>query len=197
MQKMQKITMEKKEDTFTQIVTIYYINISLSFLINSALLHDLKTKQKYERKEEENTTLQLKKRKPSLLADLLASQLSTELYIGKRRSRRRDEVTRQKLTRGSQRWPCFCGHTRDLGPWFWRAIFSHFRDLSNILGFGYLRPDFHQTRANVQIQCIFQKLSSLASKKSRFNYVKMGLIKLLLPFCPSSLNYLQNKPKHR
>ena len=30
LQKMEKITMEKKGDAFTQIVTIYYINLSLS-----------------------------------------------------------------------------------------------------------------------------------------------------------------------
>ena len=45
--------------------------------------------------------------------------------------------------------PHFCDHTKDLGPWFPRAISSRFEDLSGILGFGYLRPNFRQTCANV------------------------------------------------
>ena len=36
----------------------------------------------------------------------------------------------------------------------------------------------------------------LASKKYRFNYPKMGLIKLLLPICPPCLDYLQERSKH-
>ena len=35
-----------------------------------------------------------------------------------------------------------------------------------------------------------------ASKKCRFNYPKMGLIKLLLTFCPPCLDYLLERPKH-
>ena len=70
-----------------------------------------------------------------------------------------------------------------LGPsrYFWIRVFG-----SNSL----------QICTNVQIRCIFQKLSNLASKKSGFNYSKIGLIKLLLPFCSSSLDYLQKRPKH-
>ena len=139
------------------------------------------------RKEEHLHCTTLKERKSSLLADLLAFQVSAGLYIGKKsfqKMRRVERVARQD------------GHTRDLSLWFWRAVLSRFRDLSGIFGFEYLRPDFRQTRANVQIQCIFQKLSSLTSKKFEFNYLKMDLIKLLLPFCPSSLDYLQKRPKH-
>ena len=36
----------------------------------------------------------------------------------------------------------------------------------------------------------------LASKKYEFNYPKKSLIKLLLPFYPPCLDYLQERPKH-
>ena len=65
-----------------------------------------------------------------------------------------------------------------------------------MLRFGYLCPDSCQTSTNVQIQCIFQKLSTLTSKKSEFNYPKIGLIKLLLFFCPQTHDLSARENKH-
>ena len=76
------------------------------------------------------------------------------------------------------------------------SVFPSLRRPSWYIRFQYFRPDIYLTCARVQVQCIFQKLPCLASKKSGFNYPKMGLIKLLLPFCPPCLDYLQERPKH-
>ena len=72
--------MEKKEDTFTQIVTIDYINLSLNL---SALIYDLKINENT-KKEKENPNLQLEDRKPNLNSNLLLFWASVGVYIGER-----------------------------------------------------------------------------------------------------------------
>ena len=78
--------------------------------------------------------------------------------------------------------PCFSGNTRDLDPQFWCMGLLCFRDHPDMLSFGYFCPDYRLTCASVQVQCIYQKLPCLASKKSRFNYPKMGYYPFVLLF---------------
>ena len=137
--------MEKKGDTFIQIVTIYYINLSLNL---STLIHDLKRK-KYKIKEEEHLHYPtLKDRKPNLNPNLLAFWASAGLYIGKWGFQK----TRHGHASQIDAWPHhiapetgllprFRGNTRDLGPWFLASDFRCFQDLLGILSSGYICPD--------------------------------------------------------
>ena len=94
--------MEKKGDTFTQIVTIYYINLSLNL---SALIHDLKRNENTEEKKEHLHYPTLKDRKPNLILNLLAFQAFAGFLYAKEVSRRRYEATRQKSTHGPTTLP--------------------------------------------------------------------------------------------
>ena len=81
-------------------------------------------------------------------------------------------------------------------PEFWSRVRLTSSTFCMYLVLQYLDVYFSRYVFKYGIQCIFQKLSSLASKKCKFNYPKMGLIKLLLPFCPPCLDYLQERPKY-
>ena len=120
MQKMEKITLEKKGGTFTQIVTIYYINPSLSLSESLSPTTRSKKKRKYKRNEMKNSYLYyIKTQKPYPKIKNyprlgpLQGFLQTQEASG-----RRDGATRRKSTRGSTPLPRKRGNTRDLGPWF-------------------------------------------------------------------------------
>ena len=139
-----------------------------------------------------------KRQKPSLFFNLLAFRPNPAVFIGKRRFQK----TRRGYALKIDAWAHHRatetrrGNTRDLGPLFWCGGSWRFGDIPDMLRFGYFHPKIRLTCTRVQVQCIFQEIPCLASKKYRFNYPKMGLIKLLLPFCPPCLDYLQERPKH-
>ena len=144
----------RRKETPLHRLSLSIISISLYLSLNlSVLLKDLKRKWKYKRKEQEHlhyTTL--KDRKPSLILNLLPFQAFAGVFIGKRgfqKTRVENRRMGPPLCHGNTAIAAFHGKTRDLGPWFWRAVSSCFENLPDILGFEYLLPDFHQTRTNV------------------------------------------------
>jgi len=95
-------------------------NLSLSLNQLSPTTRSKKEK-KYKSEEEENPNLQLEERKPSLLADLLVSQVSAGIFIGRRRFQKMRQDHALKIDAcqdgcGKAAIPRFCDLTRDLGP---------------------------------------------------------------------------------
>ena len=89
-------------------------SISLFLSLNLfALIHESKKKWKYKRKKKKRkehlhyTTL--KERKPSYCSPSLGLRSINAVFIGMGRFRRRDEVTRQKSTRGPTKMQLFYG----------------------------------------------------------------------------------------
>ena len=160
------ITIEKKGDTFTQIVTLYYINISLSPHPQNQLIPTTrsKKKEKIQRKREENPTLQLEERNPSYCSQ--SPRFWSQRYLqAEGSSRRREEATRQKSTRASMNCRIFMAiqgtQVLDFGPQI-HMISGSFCMVTDL---GIWIQIFLRLAQNFWIQCIFQKLSSLASKK--------------------------------
>ena len=86
MQKMEKITLEKKGGTFTQIVTIYYINPSLSLSLSESLSPTIRFKNEIKiqntRNEEHLPYTTLKHKNPSLKLKTASFWASAGVYIG-------------------------------------------------------------------------------------------------------------------
>ena len=169
----------------------------LSLSLSESLCPTTRSKKKYKYKIKEEEHLHypiLKDRKPSLnLKTACVSGLCRALY------RQKDVLEYETRPRVKDRHvaPPYCRENAAFAAFLWqnqglRSLIlvsdsRRFQDLLDILGFGYIRPDLRLMCAKVQVQCIFQKFPYLVSKKCGFNYPKMGLIKLLLPFCPPCL----------
>ena len=135
MQKMEKITIEKKGDTFTQIITLYYIKISL-FRINSALLQDIKRKKKYKRKEK---IILLYNQKREILTTTLHRPIFWTFLQGylqaEEESGRRDKAKHRRSTRGPTELPWQPREIRANSHEFWSRGSSGFQHVLYVFGF--------------------------------------------------------------
>ena len=185
MQKMEKIIIEKKGDNFKQIVTLYYINISLS-RINSALLQDLKRKKNTKKQEEEELCQPTpKRRNPNSRS--LTPHLQSELqYLQAQEvSGWRDEAARRKSMCGPIRMSQKRGKSRVFmvipGPsaWFLFHGFTQLRGSSRWSWIWVFGSGFLQICAQLLNLMYSLKALQLDLQVMRFNYPKLSLIRLL------------------